>query len=147
MRKKRKSTVSVHRTRRAIPRRELLAILGLGAGALVLGGIARGDVDESDEEVIPIPGDQLPQWVSWDDGFAYPIHDIALDGSWIVNFGEEGFFFVDPAGYVCDLGVWYPVVGVVDGRFWYSGDDGCEYQLETELEIVEIDGDDGDGPF
>ena len=143
--RKRKSTVKVKRTRRPIPRRELLSILAVGVGAMAVSGIARsGDENgDSEEEIIHIPGSQLPQWVSWDDGFAHPIHDIADDGSWIVNFGDEGFFFVDPSGYVCDMGVWYPVVGqAADGRFWYSGDDDYEYQLETELVIVDIKRDD-----
>jgi len=75
--------------------------------------------------------------VSWDDGIAYPVHDIAEDGSWIVKF-DDGFFAVDPAGFVYDSGVWYAVTDHTSEGFWFAGDDGYEYLLVSDVELIDI---------
>ncbi len=59
----------------------------------------------------------------------------AEENWWIVQF-DDGEFAVDPAGWVQDLGVWYPVVDVDAEGVWYSGDDGYDYLLEHDLEYV-----------
>ena len=131
MRKRRKSTVKVTRKRIPLTRRALIGTLAAGAGALAVGGAMRADEG--------IPESQLPQWVSWDDGSAYPVHDIDAEGRWIVKF-DDGFFAVDPAGFVCDSGVWYAVTGwdPVDG-FWFAGDDDYEYALVSDVILETID--------
>jgi len=132
MQKKRKARVKAIRKRRPLTRRELIGTLAVGAGALAAGGAARANDD--------FPESQLPQWVSWDDGFAYPIHDIDSDGCWVVKF-DDGFFCVDPAGFVCDSGVWYAVTGwdSVDG-FWFAGDDDYEYNLVSDVVLEDVQG-------
>jgi len=130
--KKRKSQVKAIRKRRPLSRREMIGTLAVGAGALAMSGVARGqgapDAAES----------QFPQWVSWDDGFAYPVHDIAEDGSWIVKF-DDGFFAVDPAGFVYDSGVWYAITDQTSEGFWFAGDDGFEHLLVSDVELIDLD--------
>jgi hypothetical protein len=133
--KKRKSKVKVIRNRRRLSRREMLGTLAVGAGAIAVAGAVRAEGE-------PFPESQFPQWVSWDDGFAYPVHDIAEDGSWIVKF-DDGFFAVDPAGFVYDSGVWYPITDLTLDGFWFAGDDGFEYLLVSDVELIPLD---GDGP-
>ncbi|MGW8370524.1 MAG: hypothetical protein ACWGPN_17825, partial [Gammaproteobacteria bacterium] len=112
---RRKSQTKAIRTRRPLSRREMLGTLAAGAGALAVAGGARGQGLVEGES-------QFPQWVSWDDGFAYPVHDIAIDGSWIVKF-DDGFFAVDPAGFCYDSGVWYAITDRTSEGFWFAGDD------------------------
>jgi len=128
--RKRKSKVKVVRKRRPLTRRDLIGSLAAGAGALVVAGVAQGDPGG-------IPESQFPQWVSWDDGWAYPVHDIAEDGSWIVKF-DDGFFAVDPAGFVCDSGVWYPITDLTSEGFWFAGDDDHEYLLVSDVELIDL---------
>ena len=127
--KKRKSEVKAIRKRHPLSRRELIGTLAAGAGALAVAGVAQGQ--EAAES-------QLPQWVSWDDGIAYPVHDIAEDGSWIVKF-DDGFFAVDPAGFVYDSGVWYAVTDRTSEGFWFADDDGSEWLLVSDIELEFID--------
>jgi hypothetical protein len=129
---KRKSEVKAIRKRRPLSRREMIGTLAVGVGALAVSGVAQGQGTAES---------QLPQWVSWDDGIAYPVHDIAEDGSWIVKF-DDGFFAVDPAGFVYDSGVWYAVTGLTSEGFWYAGDDGNEWLLVSDVELIDIK----DGP-
>jgi hypothetical protein len=133
--KKRKSQVKAIRTRRPLSRRELMSTLAFGAGALAAAGVARGQVEE------PIQESQFPQWVSWEDGIAYPVHDIAEDGSWIVKF-DDGFFAVPCAGFVYDSGVWYPITDQTSEGFWFAGDDGFEYLFVSDVELIDINGPD-----
>ena len=129
--KKRESKVKAVRKRRPLSRRELVGTLAVGAGALAVAGAANAQGLDPSES-------QLPQWVSWDDGFAYPVHDIAEDGSWIVKF-DDGFFAVDPGGFVYDSGVWYAVTDRTSDGFWFAGDDGFEYLLVSDVELIVID--------
>lgn len=128
--KRRKSEVKAIRKRRPLSRREMIGTLAAaGAGALAVSGVAQGQgTSES----------QLPHWVSWDDGIAYPVHDIAEDGSWIVKF-DDGFFAVDPAGFVYDSGVWYAVTDRTSEGFWFADDDGSEWLLVSDIELEFID--------
>ena len=126
---KRKSEIKAIRKRRPLSRREMIGTLAAGAGALAVSGVAQGQGTAES---------QLPQWVSWDDGIAYPVHDIAEDGSWIVKF-DDGFFAVDPAGFVYDSGVWYAVTDRTSEGFWFAGDDGFEYLLVSDVELEFID--------
>jgi hypothetical protein len=126
--KRRKSQVKAIRKRRPLSRREMIGTLVVGAGALAVGGIARGQ---------EAPESQFPQWVSWDDSWAYPVHDIAEDGSWIVKF-DDGFFAVDPAGFVYDGGVWYAITDRTSEGFWFAGDDGFEYLLVSDVELIDL---------
>ena len=103
--KRRKSEVKAIRKRRPLSRREMLSTVAAGVGALAVAGVAQGQ--GAAESQLPQAESQLPHWVSWDDGIAYPVHDIAEDGSWIVKF-DDGFFAVDPAGFVYDSGVRLP---------------------------------------
>ena len=135
--KKRKSKVKVVRKRRPLTRREMLGTLAAGAGALAVVGTAQAQAVPQ-----PFPESQLPQWVSWEDGFAYPVHDIAEDGSWIVKF-DDGFFAVEPAGFVYDSGVWYPITDQTSEGFWFAGDDGFEYLLVSDVELIDLQ---GEGP-
>jgi hypothetical protein len=123
----------------------MIGTLAVGAGALAVGGVAQGQ-----EPPAPNPESQFPQWVSWDDGWAYPVHDIAEDGSWILKF-DDGFFAVDPAGFVYDSGVWYAITGWTPEGFWFAGDDpdpdpeneapdGYEYLLVSDVELICIEG-------
>ena len=125
--KSRKSQVKAIRKRRPLTRREMMTAFAAGAGALAVAGAAQGQGLDPSES-------QLPQWVSWDDGIAYPVHDIAEDGSWIVKF-DDGFFAVDPAGFVYDSGVWYAVTDQDFEGFWYAGDDGNEYLLVSDIKL------------
>ena len=130
---KRKSEIKAIRKRRPLSRREMISTLAaVGAGALAVSGVAQAQGTAES---------QLPQWVSWDDGIAYPVHDIAEDGSWIVKF-DDGFFVVDPAGFVYDSGVWYAVTEQDSEGFWFAGDDGYEYLLVSDVELIDIK----DGP-
>lgn len=128
--KRRKSQVKAIRKRRPLSRREMIGTLAVGAGALAVAGVARGQEEFAES--------QFPQWVSWEDGFAYPVHDIAEDGSWIVKF-DDGFFAVDPAGFVYDNGVWYAVTDQTQDGFWFAGDDGFEYLLVSDVELIDLD--------
>lgn len=138
--KKRKSTKTVRRVRHPITRRRALGTLAAGAGAMVIAGTSV----ESLAEVIE--GDELDpgQWVSWHDGWAYLILGITeQEGWWVVGFPEdqetgerEGLYGVDPAGWVFDSAVWYPIVETTDEGVWYSGDDGYDYLLEHDLEYL-----------
>ena len=101
---------------------------------MAVGGLARAEGDN-------FPESQFPQWVSWEDGWAYPIWGYTDDGRWVVEF-DDGYYIVDPAGWVFDLGVWYAIVEAVDGVVWYSGDDGWDWGLEHDLEYEDIYGDD-----
>ena len=133
--KRRKSEIKAIRKRRPLSRREMMTAFAAGAGALAVAGAAQGQ----EEGQGPNPSEsQLPQWVSWDDGIAYPVHDIAEDGSWIVKF-DDGFFAVDPAGFVYDSGVWYAVTDQTSDGFWFSGDDGYEYLLVSDVKLEYID--------
>ena len=129
--KRRKSEVKAIRKRRPLSRREMIGTLAAGAGALAVAGTAQGQGLDPSES-------QLPQWVSWDDGIAYPVHDIAEDGSWIVKF-DDGFFAVDPAGFVYDSGVWYAVTDRTSEGFWFADDDGSEWLLVSDIELEFID--------
>jgi hypothetical protein len=126
---KRKSEIKAIRKRRPLSRREMIGSLAVGAGVLAVSGVAQAQGTAES---------QLPQWVSWNDGIAYPVHDIAEDGSWIVKF-DDGFFAVDPAGFVYDSGVWYAVTDQTSEGFWFSGDDGYEYLLVSDVELEYID--------
>jgi len=130
--KRRKSQVKAIRKRRPLSRREMIGTLAVGAGALAVAGVAQGQ-----EGPAPDPESQFPQWVSWDDGWAYPVHDIAEDGSWILKF-DDGFFAVDPAGFVYDSGVWYAITDQTSEGFWFAGDDGYEYLLVSDVELIDI---------
>ena len=127
--KKRESQVRAIRKRRPLSRREMIATLAAGAGTMAVAAVAHGQ---------GTPESQFPQWVSWDDGWAYPVHDIAEDGSWIVKF-DDGFFAVEPAGFVYDSGVWYAVTDRTSEGFWFSGDDGYEYLLVSDVELTDIE--------
>ena len=138
--KRRKSQVKAIRKRRPLSRREMIGTLAVGAGALAVGGVAQGQVVPA-----PDPESQFPQWVSWDDGWAYPVHDIAEDGDWILRF-DDGFFAVDPAGFVYDSGVWYAITDQTSEGFWFAGDDGDaefpdghEYLLVSDVELINIE--------
>jgi hypothetical protein len=133
---KRKSEIKAIRKRRPLSRREMLSTVAAGVGALAVAGVAQGQ--GAAESQLPQAESQLPQWVSWDDGIAYPVHDIAEDGSWIVKF-DDGFFAVDPAGFVYDSGVWYAVTDQTFEGFWFSGDDGNEYLLVSDVKLEYID--------
>ena len=136
---KRKSEIKAIRKRRPLSRREMIGTLAVGAGVLAVSGVAQAQGTAES---------QLPQWVSWNDGIAYPVHDIAEDGSWIVKF-DDGFFAVDPAGFVYDSGVWYAVTDYavpeqgfeedLEKGFWFAGDDGFEYLLVSDVELEFID--------
>ncbi len=117
----------------------MIGTLAVGAGALAVAGVAQGQ-----EVPAPDPESQFPQWVSWDDGWAYPVHDIAEDGDWILRF-DDGFFAVDPAGFVYDGGVWYPITDQTSEGFWFAGDDGdddnpdgFEYLGVSDVELIPI---------
>jgi hypothetical protein len=144
--KRRKSQVKAIRKRRPLSRREMIGTLAVGAGALAVGGVAQGQ-----EAPATDPESQFPQWVSWDDGWAYPVHDIADNGDFICKF-DDGFFAVDPAGFVYDGGdgddggVWYAITDQTSEGFWFAGDDfddefpdGHEYLLVSGvvLELIE----------
>ena len=120
--KRRKSQVKAIRKRRPLSRREMIGTLAVGAGALAVGGVAQG-------QEVPDPESQFPQWVSWDDGWAYPVHDIGENGDFICKF-DDGFFAVDPSG-LCfdggmdgDGGVWHPITDFTSEGIWFAGDDG-----------------------
>jgi hypothetical protein len=127
--KRRKSQVKAIRKRRPLSRREMIGTLALGAGALAVGGVAKGE---------EFPESQFPHWVSWDDGWAYPVHDIAEDGSWIVKF-DDGFFAVDPGGFVYDSGVWYAITDLTSEGFWFADDLGDEWLLVSDVELIDLD--------
>ena len=65
------------------------------------------------------------------------------EGWWIVGFDvdeengdPEGLYAVDPAGWVFDSGVWYPIVETSDEGVWYTGDDGYDYFMVHDLEYL-----------
>jgi hypothetical protein len=142
--KRRKSTKTVRRVRHPITRRRALGTLAAGAGAMVLAGTSVQSLAE-----VPIGSEEDPgQWVSWHDGWAYLILGITeQEGWWIVGFPEdeesgeaEGLYAVDPAGWVFDSAVWYPIVETTEEGVWFAGDDGYDYlhvhQHEYVLDIV-----------
>ena len=138
--KKRKSTKSVRRVRHPITRRRALGTLAAGAGAMVMAGTSVKSLADV------IVGDELDpgQWVSWWDGWAYLILGVTeQEGWWIVGFDvdeengdPEGLYAVDPAGWVFDSAVWYPIVETSDEGVWYTGDDGYDYFMVHDLEYL-----------
>ena len=136
--RRRKSSVKVRRQRRRISRRRAMAAIAAGTGALVLAGSSLTKANDTDGD----PGEgPRSQYLSWEDGWAYPIWGFTDEGEWVVEF-DDGFYIIDPAGWVHDLGVWYAIVDAHDGQVWYSGDDDWDYCLEHDLEYEYINDDD-----
>ena len=116
---------------RRVTRRRALGALAVGAGALLASRTARASG--------PLAGnagglaETGAQWVSWADGWAYPIVGFSeQDGSWIVEF-DDGEWAIDPSGWILDSGVWYEISEIDAEGVWYFGDDGFVYLLTTDL--------------
>jgi hypothetical protein len=113
-----------------------MAALGATMGGLLL---ARRSLADPVDDAGAAP---FGQWVFWDDGWAYPIWGSNSEGQWIVKF-DDGFYIVDPAMWVWDAGVWYPIVQASDGadgfKIFYSTDEDDDWELEHELEYEPID--------
>jgi hypothetical protein len=140
--KRRKAKFKAIRQRRPLSRREMIQTLAVGAGLAAVAGAARG---QDVPEILDPAEAQFPQWLSWEHideqgnevGAAYPVHDIAEDGSLICKF-DDGFYAVDPGGHVYDNQVWYAITDWTPEGVWFSGDDGHEYLHVSDVEIVEI---------
>ncbi len=128
--KKRKAKTTVTRKRHPITRRRAIGTLAAGAGAMLVAGSAFGAQLGDDES--------LGQWISWEDGWAYRITGLTEQGAWWVVGFDDGEFAVDPAGWVFDSQVWYPIMTTDSEGVWFSGDDGYDYLLEHDLEYVSL---------
>ena len=131
VKKKRKAKTAVKRTRHPVTRRRAIGTLAAGAGALL---VARSGFGAPTSEL----DENLGQWVSWEDGWAYRITGLTADGAWWVVEFDDGEFAVDPAGWVSDSQVWYPIIETDSEGVWFSGDDGYDYLLEHDLEYVTV---------
>jgi len=101
-------------------RRVAMGALVAGAGAWVLGpaGTARAEEESAGG-----------RWVSWDDGWEYPVVGFDESGQWVVAF-DDGEYLVDPLGWISDGACWYAISAVGDDGIWYLGGDGFEYLID-----------------
>jgi hypothetical protein len=109
-------------------RRVAMGALVAGAGALLFGptGTARAEEDSA-----------AGGWVSWDDGWEYPIVASDESGQWVVAF-DEGEHLVDPSGWIYDDATWYAISAVGTDGIWYIGNDGFEYLIDGFDSSVEF---------
>jgi len=101
-------------------RRGAMGAFAAGMGALAF---APSRVAHADE------GSAGLQWVSWDDGFEYPLVGVDEGGEWIVEF-DDGEYTVDSSGWIFDDGAWYAISAVDDEGIWYVGTDGFDYAID-----------------
>jgi len=114
-------------------RRKVLASAAVGAGILAARGTAVAvGAGRQEGERNGLAG----QWVSWEDGYLYPITEINERGHWIIVDDEldpaAPSYAVDPAGWVFDAQVWYRVHAIDEEGLWYDGDDGFVYLVDLD---------------
>jgi hypothetical protein len=110
-------------------RRVAMGALVAGAGALVFGPAGTAQAEEESA---------AGHWVSWDDGWEYPLVGIDESGQWIVAFDDDEHL-VDPFGWISDGATWYAISAVGTDGIWYIGNDGFEYLLDgfdSSIEFV-----------
>ena len=110
-------------------RRVAMGTFVAGAGALVFGRAETAMAEEESAE---------GRWVSWDDGWEYPLVGNDENGLWVVAF-DDGEYLVDPFGWISDDATWYAIAAVGADGIWYLGNDGFEYLLDgfdSSIEFV-----------
>ncbi len=110
-------------------RRMAMGALVAGAGALVFGPAGTAQAEEEST---------AGRWISWDDGWEYPIVGIDESGQWVVAF-DEGEHLVDPSGWISDDATWYAISAVGEDGIWYVANDGYEYLIDgfdSSIEFV-----------
>jgi hypothetical protein len=110
-----------------LSRREALKAIACGAGALVVSATSVRNAVASHDN-----GDKNRQWLSWDDGHDYAILGIDGGGHWII-MDEEGYWTIDPSGWVYD-GTWFEIAVVDREGIWYDGSDGYLYLVDLQAE-------------
>ena len=110
-------------------RRMAMGALVAGAGALLCGPAWTAQAEEESTAGC---------WISWEDGWEYPIVGSDESGQWVVAF-DEGEHLVDPSGWISDDATWYAISAVGEDGIWYVADDGYEYLIDgfdSSLEFV-----------
>lgn len=113
-------------------RRRILASVAIGAGIIATGGTAAVAASSSETQG-NAQGLLEGQWVSWDDGYLYPLETVDHRGDWIITDDESDEaatrYAVRAEGWVNDSQVWYRINEIDAEGVWYDGDDSFLYLL------------------